>query len=142
LLQRGFRDRQFRAGIHGGADGGAGLRQLPGAGLETGGKRAEAQVERAVFDQGDPVQSCRIGRAPGHVADQRCVQREDATVARALHVWAQRVQSLVRGTGALLCPGPQQRLQDLGRALGWQAGELSLGRAPVAGLHVGIRQQQ
>ena len=142
LLQGRFGNGEVGAGLHRRVQRATCFVVLPVARLEAGHHAAQSQVQRAVFHQGEPIQSGRIRLPASLVVDQGGMQREHPTVARTLHERAQRVQRLVGGTRPLLRPGPQQGLQHLRDPLPRQARKLGLGSAPVAGLHIRICQHQ
>ena len=136
------RDAHFRG--TGGERGKGALRvaKVATAGLLAGDDLSEPQVQAAEFRLCLVIQLGCIHRTLGLVGDQRGVQRVDATESRGLD---ERTQSGQRGVCAvvtLLCPGDQQRLQQLGEALARKRTEALFRRLPMAGAHLDLTQQQ
>ena len=114
----------------------------PLARLLAGDDLREPQVQAAEFGLRLVIQLGCIRRTPGLVGDQRGVQRVDATESWGVDERTQSGQRRVCAAVALLRPGDQQRLQQLGQALARQRTEALLRRLPMAGAHLDLTQQQ
>ena len=102
----------------------------------------QTQVHATEFGLGGAIELCGIRIPPSLIGDQRGMEGIDAAEPLAVEVWVERGQCGIGVAAALLCPGDQQRLQQLRQALPRECVELLLRCLPMTGAGLHRTQQQ